>query len=125
MADPWSLSVAALALLGQAPGFVESWQKFIKKWRQRSDLPKEEVNESEIAILQSRSDWLLYKIILLDLIIAFSKEHRMSSEVLEFCKSERPSVFEEYQQVRNRLIELADKIEKNSSSFSIRKEKIK
>jgi len=114
MADPWSLSVAALALLGQAPGFVESWQKFIKKWRERSDLPKEEVKESEIAILQSRADWLLHKIMLLDLILAFSKEHTMSSQVLEFCKSERPRVFEEYKQVKDRLLELADKIEQEN-----------
>ena len=114
MADPWSLSVAALALLGQAPVFVESWQKFIKKWRERSDLPKEEANESEITILQSRSDWLLYKIMLLDLILAFSKEHTMSSQVLEFCKSERPRVFKEYKQVKDRLLELVERIEKNN-----------
>lgn len=111
MADPWSLSVAALALLGQAPGFVESWQKFIKKWGERSDLPREDINESEITILQSRSEWLLYKIMLLDLILGFSNEHTMSSQVVEFCKSERPRVFEEYKQVKDRLLELADKIE--------------
>lgn len=114
MVDPWSLSVAALTLLGQAPSFAKGWEKFIKKWRERSDLPKEEVNESEITILQSRSDWLLYKIMLLDLILAFSKEHTMSSQVLEFCKSERPRVFEEYKQIKDRLLELADKIEKNN-----------
>jgi hypothetical protein len=107
MADPWSLSIAALALFGQAPHFVENWQKLIRKWRDRSDLPKEDVNESEIAILEGRSDWLLHKIMLLDLILAFSKEHVMSSQVLEFCKSERPRAFDEYKQVKDRLLELA------------------
>jgi hypothetical protein len=116
MADPWSLSIAALALLGQAPSFVETWQKFIEKWRDKSDLPKKEVDESEISILVSRSDWLLYKIMLLDLILAFSKEHTMSKEVLEFCQSERPQVFEEYKQVKARLRQLADKLDDSHPS---------
>ena len=116
MADPWSLSVAALAFLGQAPGFVESWQKFIKKWRERPGLSKEDVNESEITFLQARADWLLHKIMLLDLILAFSKEHTMSLQVLEFCKSERPRAFEEYKQVKDRLLELANKIGQANSA---------
>lgn len=116
MADPWSLSVAALALLGQAPSFVESWKKFIKKWRERSDLPKQDVDESEITLLQSRADWLLHKIILLDLILAFSKEHSMSPQVVEYCKSERPAVFEEYKDVKDRLLALVESIGKNESA---------
>jgi hypothetical protein len=114
MADPWSLSVAALALLGQTPGFVESWQKLLDKWKKRSDLSKTDVDESEISILQSRYDWLLHKIMLLDLILEFSKEHTKSAEVIEFCKSEKPVVFEEYKKVRSRLLELVDKIEKDN-----------
>lgn len=106
MADPWSLSIAALALLGQAPSFYETWEKFIKKWRDKSDIPKEEANESEITILMSRSDWLLYKIMLLDLITAFSNDHIMNKQVLDFCQSERPKVFEEYKRVKERLQEL-------------------
>jgi hypothetical protein len=62
MADPWSLSVAALALLGQTPGFIESWQKLLDKWKKRSELPKVELDESEISLLQSRYDWLLHKL---------------------------------------------------------------
>ena len=116
MADPWSLSVAALALLGQAPSFVETWQKFIKKWRNRSDLPKKEVDESEITLLQSRSDWLLHKIMLLDLVMAFSKEHSMSSQVVEYCKSERPAIFKEYKDVKDRLLALAESIDKDESA---------
>ena len=116
MADPWSLSIAALALLGQVPSFVDTWQKFIEKWREKSDIPKEEANESEITILMSRSDWLLYKIMLLDLITAFSKEHTMNKQVLDFCRSERPQVFEEYKQVKARLRELADKLDDNQKS---------
>ena len=106
MADPWSLSVAALALLGQAPTFVKNWQKFIKKWRDRTDLPKHEADESEIALLESRADWLLHKIMLLNLVTAFSKEHSMSPQVVEYCKSERPIAYEEYKEVKDRLLEL-------------------
>ena len=114
MADPWSLSIGALALLvGQTPTFFDTWQKFIEKWRNKSDIPKEDANESEITILMSRSDWLLYKIMLLDLITAFSKEHTMNKGVLDFCKSERPQVFEEYKQVKARLRELAEKSDDN------------
>ena len=111
MADPWSLSIAALALLGQAPSFFETWEKFIEKWRDKSDIPKEEADESEVTILSSRSDWLLHKIMLLDLITAFSKEHAMSKQILDFCQSERPQVFEEYKQVKARLQELVNKMD--------------
>jgi hypothetical protein len=113
MADPWSLSVAAIALLGQVPGYFENWQKFLKKWRENSSFTKEDVDETEISVLQTKSDWLLHKIMLLDLILAFSKEHNMRTEVIDFCKSERPVVFEEYKQIKGRLIEFANKNKEN------------
>ena len=108
MADPWALTVAVLALLGQAPNFIGNWESFIKRLRERRTLSELEVKESEITLLGARADWLTHKTLLLDLVIAFSKEHTMNPQVVEFCKTQRPQIFNEFQEVREKLLKLTD-----------------
>jgi len=109
MSDPWSLTVAILALLGQAPDFVGKWQSFIKKLRDRGHLPEKDLAESEVTLLEAREDWLTHKVILLDLVVAFSAEHTVNERVLKFCKAQRPRVHEEFREVGERLAELNEK----------------
>lgn len=108
MTDPWALSVAVLALLGQIPKFVGNWESLIKKIREKRTLSEAEITESELTLLEARLDWLTYKILLSDLVVAFSNDHVMDEKVVEFCKKQRPKAFDEFQTVKEKLIKLTD-----------------
>lgn len=116
MSDPWALSVAILALLGQAPSFIGNWESLLNKIKNRKSLSESEVTESEITLLESRLDWLTYKIMLLDLLVAFSKEHTMNPQVIEFCQKQRPNVYDEFKKVREKLLNLVDSNEVTSKT---------
>jgi hypothetical protein len=107
MADPWALTIATLAFLGQAPNFLENWEKLMKKLRDHQDLSEPEIKESEVTLLEARADWLAHKVMLLDLVLAFSKEHTMNPKLTEYCELQRPCVFEEFKSVKERISKLA------------------
>ena len=106
MPDPWSVTLAALALLGQAPSFLGNWQKLLSRLRRSTSLSDSEVKESEIELLDVRADWLFHKVVLLDLVMAFSVEHQLPEQIVDYCKSHRPQALGELEVVRKRLNEL-------------------
>ena len=103
MVDPWSITIATLAVLGQAPNFLDNWEKLIKKLYRHEELSEPEIKESEANLLETRVDWLAHKIMLLDLVVAFGKEHTMNSQLITYCESERPRVFEEFKSIMDRI----------------------
>lgn len=103
MADPWSMTLAALALLGQAPKFITNWKKLIDKIRRSEKISEAERKESELELLEARSDWLFHKIILLELVIGFSVEHTVPEDILRYSRSHKTQVLEELKELEIRI----------------------
>jgi hypothetical protein len=97
------LTIATIALLGQAPNFLENWEKLIEKLNRHEKLSETEIKESETSLFEARADWLAHKIMLLDLVVAFGKEHTMNPKLIKYCEGERPRVFEEFKCIMERI----------------------
>jgi hypothetical protein len=102
--------MSALALLGHVgniPTYYENWEKLIGKFRKQEELSEAERKETELSFLQARSEWLLHKIMLLDLILAFSREHKYPAPMTEHCEKERPRALDELRGIERQIQERA------------------
>jgi hypothetical protein len=106
MNDPWVVSIAALALFGSLPGHIKAWRGLLL--RKRSEGQAEEpITESEFQELRNiflgaQADWLFHKLILLNLVVAFSREHQIPDRLVEYCQAalnDTRSELEEIQQI--------------------------
>ena len=65
MADPWSITMSALALLGTLPNYIKNWEDLFKKSTDKPALNMKDLEEFRKIFLFAQEDFLFHKIILL------------------------------------------------------------
>jgi hypothetical protein len=103
MDDPWAISMSALALLGTLPNYIKNWENLFKKNFDKNLTGKKDFEEFKQIFLNAHADFLFHKIILLNTVIAFSLEHVMNKEFVEYCKKEIGRTKESLDTVRQQL----------------------
>ncbi len=103
MADPWAITMSALALLGTLPNYFENWENLFKRSVDESTVSKKDFVELRKIFLFAQEDFLFHKIISLNTVIALSIEHRMNAGLVDYCKGEIVRTKESLETISNTL----------------------
>ena len=94
----WAEAIASIALLAQFPDIKEKWQAIISKKE-----CGEGTNENEAFMYALYKEQLITRIISFDLVVAFSKEHGMPKELVDYCGVGATKAREELERLKNTL----------------------
>jgi hypothetical protein len=93
--------------LGEVPNYVGNWKKLLERSKNQEALSEQD----SCGILEARLEWLFHKMMLYDLLLAFSKEHKMNPQLVAVCREQRPLVLEEAQAIQKELNEINKALE--------------
>jgi len=103
MADPWSITMSAMALLGTLPNYIKNWEDLFNRKAGEDVLKTKDFQEFRKVFLFAQEDFLFHKIISLNTVIALSREHNVNPELLDYCKKEIVRTKENLETIRNTL----------------------
>jgi len=103
MADPWAITMSALALLGTLPNYIKNWEDLFKKGIDENLPNKKDFEEFRKIFLFAQKDFLFHKIISLNTVIMLSAEHVVNTELVDYCKEEIVRTKESLETIRNTL----------------------
>jgi hypothetical protein len=91
----WAEAIAAISLLTQFPDIKEKWQRLLS---QQKDVKPTDENEAFMFALYKEQ--LITRIICFDLVGAFSHDHSMPKELVEYCSIGAKSAREELEKLK-------------------------
>jgi hypothetical protein len=93
----WAEAIATIALLAQFPDIKEKWQNMGKKTGGHG--------ENEAFMLALYKEQLTTRVISYELVVGFSKEHSMPTDLVEYCRAAAKNAREELERLKATLAE--------------------